>query len=72
MTVALKALAIALAALAMMAWLDSPDDGRNAVATKQVAASAPRCMNDPSSRCMIDIRYAVQAPGFMAVPEDIF
>ncbi len=72
MTIALKALAIASAALAAGAWLGSPDDGGSAVARKQGAAAASRCMDDPSSRCMIDIRYAVQASDLMAVTDDGF
>jgi hypothetical protein len=72
MTAALKGLAVTFAAVAAITWLGQPADSGSAVAAKQVSAAAPRCGDAPRSRCMVHVRYAVQAADFLAVPDDVF
>jgi hypothetical protein len=75
MTAAWKPLAVALSVgLVLLVWpgLCRGSGISGVVSLDQDMAAVPGCSRGPSSRCMVDIRYAERAADLGVVPENIY
>jgi hypothetical protein len=71
-TTALKALAIVLSGLTVIAGLGPCDDGGTPEAAAQASPTSPACAARASSRCMVDIHYAEWAADVGVASEDVY